>query len=200
MRDVVGSTIALDRSIADRVRKSVGGTVWFTGLPAAGKSTIAKVLHDLLLQRGLESCLLDGDDLREGLNADLGFSETDRAENVRRLGEVAILIARLGHLAIVSAISPYAASRRAVRERHLAMAVTFVEVYVATPLEVCEARDPKGHYAQARSGQLLSFTGVSDRYEPPESPELTLSTEGSPEQATLEVLGMIQAAVLLSRD
>jgi bifunctional enzyme CysN/CysC len=190
----------LYRSKANGMLKTVGGTVWLTGLPAAGKSTIAKVLQDLLLERGVGSYLLDGDDLREGLNADLGFTERDRSENVRRLGEIAILLARLGHLAIVSAISPYAASRNAVRERHLVMGVTFVEVYVATPLDVCESRDPKGQYAQARRGELQSFTGVSDPYQPPRSPELKLSTEGTPELATLEVLRIMEVAALLRRD
>ena len=175
-----------------------GGTVWLTGLPSAGKTTVAQALHDLLLERGLRSCSLDGDVLREGLNADLGFDESDRIENVRRLGEVAILLARLGHLSIVSAISPYAAGRKLVRERHLAMAVAFVEVYVATPLEVCEARDPKGLYARARRGEVLSFTGISHPYEVPESPELSLQTTGSPEQAAIEVFALMQAAALVS--
>jgi bifunctional enzyme CysN/CysC len=174
-----------------------GGTVWFTGLPGAGKSTLARALHDLLSARGLPSCVLDGDALREGLNVDLGFEESDRVENVRRLGEVAILLARLGHVSIVSAISPYAAGRKAVRERHLAMAVAFVEVYVATPLEVCEARDPKGLYARARRGEVPSFTGISAPYEPPESPEISLQTKGSPEQAALEVFSVMQTAALV---
>jgi bifunctional enzyme CysN/CysC len=173
-----------------------GGTVWFTGLSGAGKTTVAEALHDLLLEHGLGSYLLDGDALRGGLNADLGFDEIDRMENVRRLGEVAILLARVGQLSIVSAISPYAAGRKAVRERHLEMAVTFVEVHVATPLEVCEARDPKGLYARARRGELLSFTGISHPYEPPESPELSLSTEASPEQSALEVFAAMRAAAL----
>ena len=160
------------------VLKTCGGTVWFTGLPGAGKTTVAKALHDMLLERGLVSYLLDGEALRDGLNADLGFSQRDRAENVRRLGEVAILLARFGHLSIVSAISPYAASRKAVRERHLELAVGFVEVYVATPLEVCEARDPKGLYARARKGELLSFTGISQSYEPPEAPEALVEHRG----------------------
>jgi len=175
-----------------------GGTVWLTGLPGAGKSTVAQVVHDLLLKRGLRSCVLDGDDLREGLNADLGFEESDRIENVRRLGEVAILLARLGQLSIVGAISPYTAGRKAVRDRHLALGVTFVEVYVATPLEVCEARDPKGLYARARRGEVLSFTGISAPYEAPESPDLALQTTGSPQEAAFEVLAVMQAAALVS--
>jgi bifunctional enzyme CysN/CysC len=175
-----------------------GGTVWFTGLSGAGKSTVARALHDQLAERGLRSYLLDGDELREGLNADLSFGESDRTENVRRLGEVAILFARFGHLSIVSAISPYAAGRQAVRERHLAVPVPFVEVYVATPLEVCEARDPKGLYARARRGELTSFTGISHPYEKPVTPDLVLRTKGTPEKASLEVLAVLEAVALVS--
>jgi len=179
-------------------RVTPGGTVWLTGLPSAGKTTIARCLADLLLgERGLRVYLLDGDDLREGLNADLGFDEGDRTENVRRLGEVAMLLARLGHLSVVSAISPYAESRKAVRERHRALGVSFVEIYVATTLEICEARDPKGLYARARRGELPAFTGISAPYEPPESPELSLANEGSPEEAAREVLTAMLAAALV---
>jgi adenylyl-sulfate kinase len=175
-----------------------GGTVWLTGLPSAGKTTIAQALaHLLLAERGLRAYLLDGDDLREGLNADLGFGEDDRDENVRRLGEVAILLARLGHLSVVSAISPYAKSRRAVRERHDTLGVRFVEVYVSTPLEVCEARDAKGLYVKARRGELPLFTGISAPYEAPESPELSLANAGSPEEAAREVFTAISDAGLV---
>ncbi len=175
---------------------TTGGTVWFTGLSGAGKSTVAERLHELLAGRGLRSYLLDGDDIREGLNADLGYSESDRTENVRRLGEVAILFGRGGHLSLVTAISPYAAGRKAVRERHSALAVPFVEIYVATPLEVCEARDPKGLYARARRGEVTSFTGISHPYEAPESPELAVTTTGTPEEAALEVLAVLEALAL----
>jgi bifunctional enzyme CysN/CysC len=176
--------------------KTSGGTVWFTGLPGAGKSTVAQALHNLLGERGLPSYLLDGDDLREGLNADLSYHEADRIENVRRLGEVAVLFARFRLLSLVSAISPYAAGRKAVRERHLAVPVPFVEIYVATPLEVCEARDPKGLYARARRGELASFTGVSHPYEKPVTPELVLTTMGTPEQAAREVFSVLEAVTL----
>ena len=177
---------------------TTGGTVWFTGLPGAGKSTVAGVLHGLLAMRGVGGYLLDGDDLREGLNADLGYDESDRMENVRRLGEVAILFARFGHLSIVSAISPYASGRKSVRERHLESSVRFVEIYVATPLSVCEARDPKGMYARARRGELAHFTGISSPYEPPEAPELVLTTTGSPEEAALEVLSVLEDVELIA--
>jgi bifunctional enzyme CysN/CysC len=151
----------------------------------------------LLLEHQVPTCLLDGDDLREGLNADLGFSEKDRVENVRRLGEVAILFAEFGYITIVSAISPYLDSRRAVRERHRISGLVFVEVHVATPLAVCEARDPKGHYALARRGDLPFFTGVSAPYERPESPELRLETNGSPEEAAGWLLVNLKTTGLL---
>ena len=185
--------------MADRgALETRGATLWLTGLPSAGKTTIANALEHLLLERGLQPYLLDGDDLREGLNADLGFDEDDRSENVRRLGEVAILLARLGHLSIVSAISPYAASRNAVRERHVSLGLSFFEVYVSTPLAVCEARDPKGLYARARSGELESFTGISAPYEAPSAPDLSLANAGSPEDAALEALAAMEAAALVS--
>lgn len=156
-----------------------GATVWLTGLSGAGKSTIAGHLLERLQLGGTRALVLDGDDLREGLNADLGFSEADRAENVRRVGEVALLFARHGFVVLVPVISPYAAGRDAVRARHGALGTPFVEVHVATPLEVCEARDPKGLYVKARAGLIDRFTGVSDPYEPPAAPEVRLETEGS---------------------
>jgi len=183
----------------DQVATATGATVWLTGLPSAGKTTIAEALSDLVLkERGIRAYMLDGDDLREGLNADLGFDENDRSENVRRLGEVAILLGRLGHLSIVSAISPYSASRKAVRQRHLSLGVRFLEIYVSTPLEVCESRDAKGLYIRARRGELQSFTGISAPYEAPESPELSLANDGSPEQAALEVFVAMSNAGLLN--
>lgn len=175
-----------------------GGTVWLTGLPSAGKTTIAHALALVVLSRvGVRPYELDGDDLREGLNSDLGFAESDRTENVRRLGEVALLLARLGHLSIVSAISPYAESRRAVRMRHADLGVRFLEVHVATPLALCEAHDPKGLYLRARRGELESFTGISAPYEVPESPEVSVANEGSPEEAALEVFAALESSGLL---
>ncbi len=168
---------------------TTGATVWLTGLSGAGKSTVAGVLDGLLQARGVPSYLLDGDDLREGLNADLGFSAEDRTENVRRVGEVALLFARAGYVALVSVISPFAAGRDQVRARHGAHGVPFLEIHVATPLEVCEARDPKGLYARARAGDIPRFTGVSDPYEAPAAPEVVLSTaDRTPAEAAAEVL------------
>jgi len=172
-----------------------GATVWFTGLSGSGKSTVAGRLARLLESRGEPVLLLDGDDLREGLNADLGFSAEDRAENVRRVGEVARLFARAGHVTLVTVISPYAAGRAAARAAHERSAIPFIEVHVATSLEVCEARDPKGLYKKARAGQLKGFTGIDDPYEPPVKPELVLNAaQKSAEILANEVLAYLKAA------
>jgi adenylyl-sulfate kinase len=170
------------------VRQLTGATVWLTGLSGAGKSTIASNLADIARDRDVDCFVLDGDVIRGGLNADLGFSEHDRAENVRRIGEVALLIARSGHLVVVAAISPRTKDRDAVRIRHDELAVHFAEVYVATRLEVCEHRDVKGLYALARSGKIEHFTGISDPYEPPCSPDMTLSSEEASAHACAEVV------------
>jgi bifunctional enzyme CysN/CysC len=159
-------------------RASQGCTVWLTGLPASGKSSVAVELERRLLAAGRPAYLLDGDNLRHGLNADLGFSAADRAENVRRVGEVARLFADAGVVAVVSLVSPYRADRDRVRAGHDAAGLPFVEVFVDTPLEICEARDPKGMYARARAGRLTGFTGVDDPYEAPHAPELVLRPDG----------------------
>lgn len=164
---------AMDRT----ARPSLGATVWFTGLSGSGKSTVAVEVERLLVSSGRPAYLLDGDNLRQGLNGDLGFSADDRAENVRRVGEVARLFADAGVVALVPVISPYVADRSRVRDIHSMAGLPFAEVYVDTPLEVCEARDPKGLYAKARAGELTGFTGIDDPYEAPTSPELRLTPE-----------------------
>ncbi len=175
-----------------------GATVWFTGLSGSGKSTVAARVLASLEGGGVAARTLDGDDLREGLNADLGFSAEDRAENVRRVGEVSLLFAKAGFVTLVPVISPYEAGRRHVRDRHRAESVPFVEVHVATALETCESRDPKGLYARARRGEIANFTGVSDPYEIPERPELRLVTEGrTPDASALEVLAVLESRGLL---
>jgi bifunctional enzyme CysN/CysC len=150
-----------------------GAVVWLTGLPGSGKSTLARALERRLFGNGGSPVLLDGDTLRAGLNGDLGFSESDRAENIRRLAEVATHLARNGHIAIVAAVSPSRQDRAAARR---VADTAFREIYVATPAEVCESRDPKGHYAKARAGALASFTGIGNDYQPPARCELTLDT------------------------
>jgi bifunctional enzyme CysN/CysC len=152
-----------------------GATVWFTGLSGSGKSTVADAVATRLLAAGRAVYVLDGDNVRHGLNADLGFSATDRAENVRRIGEVARLVADAGLVALVPVVSPYRADRDRVRAAHDLAALPFVEVFVDTPLATCEARDPKGLYAKARAGELTGMTGIDDPYEPPTAPELHLA-------------------------
>jgi bifunctional enzyme CysN/CysC len=150
-----------------------GAVVWLTGLPGAGKSTLARALERRLFGRGGSPILLDGDTLRAGLNSDLGFSPRDRAENIRRLAETAAHLARNGHIAIVAAVSPAAEDRAEARRIGDDL---FREVYVATSAAVCESRDPKGHYAKARAGQLAGFTGIGQDYQPPRRAELTIDT------------------------
>jgi bifunctional enzyme CysN/CysC len=154
-----------------------GAVIWLTGLPGSGKSTLARALERRLFTRGGSPILLDGDTLRAGLNNDLGFSPQDRSENIRRLAEVATHLARNGHIAIVAAVSPSAEDRAAARR---VADTTFREIHVATPAEVCESRDPKGHYAKARTGALPSFTGITNDYQPPAKCELTIDTSARP--------------------
>lgn len=151
-----------------------GAVVWLTGLPGAGKSTLAAGLAERLLRLGYACCMLDGDDLRRGLNADLGFSSADRHENIRRAGEVAALFADAGLVCIAAFISPYRGDRA--RVRAMAARTRFIEVHVAAGLDICEARDPKGLYRKARAGELPDFTGIDAPYEPPASPELIVDT------------------------
>jgi bifunctional enzyme CysN/CysC len=169
-----------------------GATVWFTGLSGSGKSTVAVEVERLMVETGRPAYLLDGDNLRHGLNGDLGFSAEDRSENVRRVGEVARLFADAGVVALVPVISPYVVDRDRVREIHRMAALPFLEVHVDTPLDVCEARDPKGLYAKARAGEISGFTGIDDPYEAPPSPDLRLTPEdGSPQAQARKVLALL---------
>ena len=172
-----------------------GAVVWLTGLPASGKSTLARALERRLFGNGGSPVLLDGDTLRAGLNSDLGFSAADRTENIRRLAEVATHLAHNGHIAIVAAVSPSREDREAARR---IADTAFREIYVATPAEVCESRDPKGHYAKARAGSLPAFTGTGNDYQPPTDCELTLDTSaGSVSDATDEIEGMLTKTGIL---
>lgn len=148
--------------------------LWFTGLSGSGKSTIASALDVALYQRGYHTFLLDGDNVRHGLNKDLGFSDDDRVENIRRIGEVSKLFADAGLIVLSAFISPFSDDRRMVRK--LFPAGEFIEVFMNTPLETCESRDPKGLYSKARSGQIKHFTGIDSPYEIPSHPEITLDT------------------------
>jgi bifunctional enzyme CysN/CysC len=173
--NVVWHDTAVSRDQRWRRHGLEGMTVWFTGLSGSGKSTVANAVAERLLDVGRPAYLLDGDNVRHGLNADLGFSAADRAENIRRVGEVARLMADAGLVVLVPVISPYAVDRDRVRASHVGAELRFVEVFVDTPLAVCEQRDPKGLYRKARAGELAGFTGVDDPYEPPPSPELRLT-------------------------
>ncbi|HZP27628.1 MAG TPA: adenylyl-sulfate kinase [Acidimicrobiia bacterium] len=171
-----------------------GATVWLTGLSGSGKSTIASAFAARLAARGVLGYTLDGDNLRHGLNGDLGFSEADRHENVRRVAEVARLFADAGVVAVVPVISPYRAGRDHARRIHEDAGLVFVEVYVDTPLEVCEQRDPKGLYAKARAGELPGFTGIDDPYEPPLEPDVVVSAAlASPDEAAAAIEARLDA-------
>jgi adenylyl-sulfate kinase len=182
-----------------RAAEVSGGTVWLTGLSGSGKSTVASALTALLAARGILTYTLDGDNLRHGLNGDLGFSADDRAENVRRVGEVARLFADAGVVALVPLISPYRAGRDHARALHAAAGLPFVEVFVDTPIAVCEQRDPKGLYAKARAGEITGFTGIDDPYEPPLAPEITLpGGETSAEDAAAVILVWLEETGVIS--
>ncbi|WP_041797973.1 adenylyl-sulfate kinase [Rhodopseudomonas palustris] len=186
----VDSALRPDERVA-RFRHN-GAVLWFTGLPGSGKSTLAKAIERRLFDRGGSPILLDGDTLRAGLNSDLGFAPHDRAENIRRLAEIAAHLATNGHIAIVAAVSPAlddrAAARRIAGDR-------FREIHVATPAEICEQRDPKGHYAKARAGALQNFTGIGNDYQPPTASELVLDTSA---QTVAEAADTIEAMLARS--
>lgn len=173
--------ISWQEGLVTRDRRSAclgyrGATVWLTGLPASGKTTIAAALEQALVEMRRPAYRLDGDNIRHGLNKNLGFSAEDRHENIRRIGEVAKLFADCGVIAVTAFISPYREDRGLAREIHEQAGLVFLEVFVDAPLEVCEARDPRGLYKKARSGELRGFTGVDDPYEAPEHPALVLKT------------------------
>jgi adenylyl-sulfate kinase len=160
-----------ERAIQKRQKPSI---LWFTGLSASGKSTISNAVEQKLYELGHHTYLLDGDNVRHGLNKDLGFSDSDRVENIRRIGEMAKLFADSGLIVLSAFISPFRADRQMVRD--LVEDGEFIEIHMATPLSVCEQRDPKGLYKKARKGDIKNFTGIDSIYEVPESPEITLNT------------------------
>jgi bifunctional enzyme CysN/CysC len=171
----------------------MGQTVWFTGLSGSGKSSVAVAVERTLLEAGRPAIILDGDNLRHGLNRDLGLSAEDRAENVRRVGEVAKLFAGVGWVALVPVISPYIADRDRVRASHQDGALRFSEIFVDTPLEVCQARDPKGLYAKAAAGELKGMTGIDAPYEAPVQPEMHLDGTDALEVLVPRVMALIDA-------
>jgi adenylylsulfate kinase len=171
-----------------QILRQKGITVWFTGLSGSGKSTIAVALEKALFAMGKLSYRLDGDNVRLGINKNLGFSEEDRKENIRRIGEVAKLFGDAGTISLSSFISPYKADRDEVRALHEAANLQFVEVFVDCSLSVAEERDPKGLYKKARAGEIKNFTGIDDPYEAPENPEIHLKTD---EMTVEEEVGVI---------
>jgi len=185
--NVVWQRGELDREQRWAALGHAGATVWMTGLPASGKSTVAAAVEARALAEGRSAYVLDGDNLRHGLNGDLGFSADDRAENVRRTAEVAALLADAGVLVLVALVSPYRADREAARAVHARLALPFLEVHVATTLEECERRDPKGLYARARAGELRHMTGVDDPYEPPEAPDVVVQGSDRLDEAVARV-------------
>jgi bifunctional enzyme CysN/CysC len=190
----VWHTSAVPRSQRWSAADLEGVTVWLTGLSGSGKSAIADLVLHKLTASGVPAYVLDADNIRHGLNSDLGFSPQDRSENCRRIAEVARLFADAGVVCLVPIISPYASDRSLARRRHEDDGLRFIEVFVDTPLKVCMARDPKGLYQRALAGQLVDFTGVSAPYEVPDDPELHLRTEGvDPATLANRIIAMIDA-------
>jgi adenylyl-sulfate kinase len=177
---VVWEREALTRERRAELLGRRGATVWFTGLPASGKSTLSAGLTVRLVESGVPAYRLDGDNLRHGLCGDLGFDVASREENVRRAAEVARLMADAGTITVVSLVSPYEAARARARELHVCDGLPFIEVWVSTPLEECERRDPKGLYARARRGEVQHMTGIDDVYEPPSNPEIEIAMGEDP--------------------
>ena len=177
---------AVNRALRAAMKAQRPRCIWFTGLSGSGKSTLANLLEKHLHAEGKHTYLLDGDNVRQGLNRDLGFTEADRAENIRRVAEVARLMVDAGMIVLVAFISPYESDRRMARD--LFGPDEFLEVFVSAPLEECERRDPKGLYAKARRGELKNFTGIDSAYEPPVSPDLQLDTLTTDPQALIEQL------------
>lgn len=182
----------VSREDRKRILGHKGCTMWFTGLSGSGKSTVAVALEKALWDRGICSYILDGDNVRHGLNKDLGFSPEDRTENIRRIGEVAKLFTDAGVVNLTAFISPYRADRDAVREMN--EKGDFIEVYIDCPLEVCESRDVKGLYAKAREGKIPEFTGISAPYEEPHNPEVTLKTgDNTLEESVAELIAYLES-------
>jgi len=198
----------VSRQVREKARKQKGFTLWFTGLSGSGKSTVAVALEKYLLEKGLAAYRLDGDNVRFGLNKDLGFSDEDRVENIRRIGEVAKLFADSCCIALTSFISPFKADRQIARDLHAAVApgsedepIPFVEIWVNVDVDVAEQRDPKGLYKLARAGKIKNFTGISSDYEKPENADIVLETDKySVEQCVQQVVKWLENEKLIPSD
>lgn len=188
--NVVWHAHAVTRADRERQHGHQGVVLWFTGLSGSGKSTVAGALEQALHQLGVSTYLLDGDNVRHGLCRDLGFSDADRKENIRRVGEVARLMVDAGLVVLTAFISPHRAERQMVRE--MLGDGEFIEVFVDTPLSICEARDPKGLYKKARAGELRNFTGIDAVYEAPEQPEIRLDGEQLVTKLTAQLLDLLR--------
>ena len=184
--DIRRQVLDINKDVRARQKLQKPFCLWLTGLSAAGKSTIANLLEKQLFASGRHTYILDGDKIRQGLNRDLGFSEADRVENVRRAMEVARLFVDAGLVVIVAFISPHRAERNHARSRF--EPDEFVEIYIDAPLEECERRDPKGLYARARRGELINFTGIDSDYEPPVAPEIHLDTVAKSPDACVDLI------------
>lgn len=185
----------IDRAERYQSLHATGATIWFTGLSGSGKSTIASALESELVRGGVFAYRLDGDNIRYGLSKNLGFSHEDRTENIRRIGEVCRLFSDAGVIAVASFISPYKEDRDAVRALHKELGLQFFEVFVDTPVEECEKRDPKGLYAKARAGEIQGFTGINAPYEAPENAEMVIdTTKTSVQEAVTRCRAMLESS------
>lgn len=198
-KNVVWQENPVKREHREAQRGHRGAVLWFTGLSASGKTTLAMEVERRLFREGYFSFVLDGDNVRHGLNVDLGFSPEDRQENIRRIGEVAKLFAEAGAIVLTAFISPYRRDRDDIRA-NMTRPEDFVEIHVSCPLEVCEARDPKGLYARARAGEISDFTGIDAPYEAPASPELVVETASRDVEACVnQVIGYLRAHGYINR-
>lgn len=197
-KNIVWHKQSVTRELREKANGHKGCVIWYTGLSGSGKSTVANEVEKSLLSLGVKSYLLDGDNVRHGLNSDLGFTKEDREENIRRIGEVAKLFADSGTVTGVAFISPYRADRKRARDIVESSGLDFLEVYVNCPLEVCEKRDPKGLYKKARNGEIKNFTGLDAPYEEPLECELVLmSSEAPPSDLAAKVVELLKQKHIL---
>jgi adenylylsulfate kinase len=195
--NIVWHESRVSREFRQQIFNQQGSTLWFTGLSGSGKSTLAFTLEHKLVSAKFKSYVLDGDNIRHGLNNNLGFSDADREENIRRVGEVSKLFADAGLIVLSSFISPFKKDRELVRKIHEDAGLNFIEVYIDTPLAVCEKRDPKQLYAKARRGEIPNFTGISSPYEVPDNAEIIIPVSNSPEQSAEQILDYLKQHKLI---
>ncbi|EGF97729.1 uncharacterized protein MELLADRAFT_84506 [Melampsora larici-populina 98AG31] len=179
---------SVTKSEREELLGQTGLTIWFTGLSGSGKSTLSTKLEEILLKSNKRAFVLDGDNIRKGLNSDLGFTNQDRKENIRRISEVSKLFNQSGIIVLVAFISPFIDDRRLVRELHQINELNFLEIYLDSSLEALENRDTKGLYKKARSGEIKDFTGISSPYEPPVNPEIHIKTDSLSTEDSLEII------------